>query len=87
MNEILNLTETIKATTTIDVDGLVCPLPLLLTKKNLGRLSIGDILQVNGIQPSFSKDFKGWCERNGHFLIVEKESKNQTSFFIKKGGI
>jgi len=85
MSEILKAPDAVKPTTTLDVEGLNCPLPLLLAKKNLARLSTGDILQLNGIRTSFSLDFKEWCERNGHFFLGEKDLHGLKNFFVKKG--
>ncbi len=75
----------VKISATIDVDGLCCPLPLLRTKKILSKLSIGDVLQVNGLQGNFRLDLQGWCERNGHFFLGERETYGHLIFFLKKG--
>ncbi len=85
MNTTLNETEEVKPTSTLDVEGLSCPLPLLLIKKKLARLSLGDILQINGILTSFVADFEGWCERRGHVFLGEKELHGKTVFFVKNG--
>ncbi len=85
MSELLKTTEDVKIAATLDVNGLNCPLPLLLIKKTVTTLSSGDILQVNGLQSGFRSDFKGWCERNGHFFIGEKDQYGNKIIFIKKG--
>lgn len=85
MIQILKAPEDVKPVSTIDVKGLNCPLPILRIKKNITKLSVGDILQVNGMHVNFLPDIKGWCERNGHSFIGEKEIYGRTSFFLKKG--
>ncbi|MBU1568642.1 MAG: sulfurtransferase TusA family protein [Proteobacteria bacterium] len=75
----------IKTSSTIDVEDLNCPLPLLRTKKTISKLLVGDILQVNGLQANFRLDLKWWCERNGHSFLGEKEVYGKITFFVKKG--
>jgi len=84
MDEILRVSDDLRPTTTIDVKGLNCPLPLILTKKNISRLSVGDILQISGMLPSFRLDLQRWCERNNLIFLGEKEILGCMNFFVKK---
>lgn len=70
---------------TLDAKGLSCPMPLLRTKKEIGKLAAGEILQVDGTDPGSRNDIPGWCERAGHTYLGEKEGTGFISFFIKKG--
>ena len=70
---------------TIDTKGLNQPLPLFYMKKELGKLSSGQILQVDVTDPDSRNDFSGWCERLGHKYLGEKDGRNCISLFIKKG--
>ncbi len=69
----------------LDAKGLSCPMPLLRTKKEIGKLNSGEILQVDGTDPGSRNDIPGWCERSGHEYLGEKEQSGYISFFIKKG--
>ncbi len=69
----------------LDAKGLSCPMPLLRTKKEIGKLGSGEILQVDGTDPGSRNDIPGWCERSGHEYLGEKEESGYISFFIKKG--
>lgn len=69
----------------LDAKGLSCPMPLLRTKKEIGKLAGGEILQVDGTDPGSRNDIPGWCERAGHEYLGEKEESGYISFFIKKG--
>jgi tRNA 2-thiouridine synthesizing protein A len=85
MSEIIRKLDEVKPTTSIEVEGLCCPLPLLRTKKKLAKLSMGDILQINGVQYNFCFDLQAWCERNGHCYLGGKETYESKITFIKKG--
>ncbi|MFT5699451.1 MAG: tRNA 2-thiouridine synthesizing protein A [Desulforhopalus sp.] len=69
----------------LDAKGLSCPMPLLRTKKEIGKLAAGEILQVDGTDPGSRNDIPGWCERSGHEYLGEKEGAGFISFYIKKG--
>jgi tRNA 2-thiouridine synthesizing protein A len=75
----------VQATSVLDAKGLSCPMPLLRTKKEIGKLKVGEILQVDGTDPGSRNDIPGWCERSGHEYLGEKEGAGFISFFIKKG--
>lgn len=73
------------ANAVLDAKGLSCPMPLLRTKKEIGKLTAGEVLQIDGTDPGSRNDIPGWCERAGHEYLGEKEETGYISFFIKKG--
>jgi tRNA 2-thiouridine synthesizing protein A len=75
----------VEAVSVLDAKGLSCPMPLLRTKKEIGKIGSGEILQVDGTDPGSRNDLPGWCERAGHEYLGEKEESGYISFFIKKG--
>ena len=70
---------------TLDTRGLSCPMPLLKTKKVIGKMTTGQILEVVGTDPGSKNDLPGWCERSGHTFLGIKEEKGLLKFYIKKG--
>ena len=77
--------DNIKADITLDAKGLSCPMPLLRTKKEIGKIASGQILEVLGTDPGSRNDLPGWCERGGHEFLGEKEDNGFIRFYIKKG--
>jgi len=69
----------------LDAKGLSCPMPLLKTKKEIGKLSSGQILEVQGTDPGSRNDMPSWAEKSGHEFVGEQEGAGFISFFIKKG--
>ena len=69
----------------LDAKGLSCPMPLLRTKKEIGKIKSGEILHIMGTDPGSRNDIPGWCGRAGHEYLGEKEEAGYMSFFIKKG--
>ncbi len=85
MSDSKKVAEGTTANAVLDAKGLSCPMPLLRTKKEIGKLANGEILQVDGTDPGSRNDIPGWCERAGHEYMGEKEETGYISFFIKKG--
>ena len=69
----------------LDAKGLSCPMPLLRTKKEIGKIKVGDILQIDGTDPGSRNDIPGWCTRSGHVYLGEKEQSGYMSFYVQKG--
>lgn len=85
MSDFKKVAEGTAANAVLDAKGLSCPMPLLRTKKEIGKLASGEVLQIDGTDPGSRNDIPGWCERAGHEYLGEKEESGYISFFIKKG--
>ncbi|SDP75318.1 sulfurtransferase TusA family protein [Desulforhopalus singaporensis] len=85
MSDTKTVADDVVAKNVLDAKGLSCPMPLLRTKKEIGKMASGEILQVDGTDPGSRNDIPGWCERSGHEYLGEKEGSGFISFFIKKG--
>ncbi len=85
MSDFKKVDDSVTAKAVLDAKGLSCPMPLLRTKKEIGKLASGEVLQIDGTDPGSRNDIPGWCERAGHEYMGEKEETGYISFFIKKG--
>ncbi len=85
MSDYKQAADDVSADSVLDAKGLSCPMPLLRTKKEIAKLSGGQILQVDGTDPGSRNDIPGWCERSGHEYLGEKEGDGFISFYVKKG--
>lgn len=75
----------VKVDMTLDAKGLSCPMPLLRTKKAMGKIDSGQVLEVLGTDPGSKNDLPGWCERSGHTFLGVEEGEGFFKFYIKKG--
>ena len=53
----------------LDVRGLVCPVPILMTARVMADLQSGDQLEVVGDDPEIAVDMPAWCEQSGNRLL------------------
>jgi tRNA 2-thiouridine synthesizing protein A len=72
--------------TTLDVQGLQCPLPVLRANRALRSLVPGEELHVLATDPAAPADFDAFCRTTGHSLIASEETDGVFSIVIKKVG-
>lgn len=70
--------------TTLDVQGLTCPLPVLKANKALRSLAPGDKLTVLATDPASVADFNAFCRETGHALLSFGESAGVYRFVLRK---
>ncbi len=73
-----------KADKVLDARGLVCPMPVLKTKKALDELKPGQTLEVLATDTASKADIPAFLERLGHELVETGEISGVISFFIRK---
>jgi tRNA 2-thiouridine synthesizing protein A len=68
----------------LDVRGLVCPLPILRTKKSLANMAQGQILKIMATDPGAIIDLQVFAEQTGHELLSSSELTGEFLFYLKK---
>ena len=71
---------------TLDVRGLMCPLPVLKARKVLKRLGPGATLAVLATDPASVIDFRHFCETTPNALLGWREQAGTYSFRIRTPG-
>lgn len=56
----------------LDLTGMVCPMPVLKTKRALGRLAPGEELVVRTDDPHAVEDLSMFARQSGHALLSQK---------------
>lgn len=68
----------------LDVRGLVCPLPILRTKKSLSEMARGQVLKIMATDPGAVIDFQVFADQTGHELLSSSETTGEFLFYLKK---
>jgi tRNA 2-thiouridine synthesizing protein A len=59
-------------------------MPIAMTKEEIDKIEIGQILKVEADDPAAEEDIKRWAKRTGHDIIrFEKEGAILT-FYIRR---
>ncbi|WP_371420655.1 sulfurtransferase TusA family protein [Tardiphaga sp.] len=72
------------ALTKLDLTGLKCPLPALMTRKAMKALSVGDRLEVHCTDPLAVIDIPALIQQSGDQIETSERSGDVMIFFIEK---
>ena len=73
----------IKVDQELDCRGLGCPLPVLKTKKAVGKMETGQVLRMVCTDAGSNKDMPSWSDRTGHEILKTEEAGGEYIWFIK----
>jgi len=68
----------------LDASGLICPMPVMKTKKMLQSLTPGQVLHLIATDPGTKSDIPVLVERTGDQIIETSEQDKTVHFYIKK---
>ena len=69
----------------LDCSGMLCPMPVVKTKKAIKEMAIGNILEMISTDPGSMPDMQAWAKQTGHELLeAAKTDNNVFRFLIKK---
>jgi len=71
---------------TLDCRGMVCPLPIFKTTRELAAMAIGEVLEVTCTDPGALSDFRALAHRTGHELLLAAEEDGVQRFRLRKVG-
>jgi TusA-related sulfurtransferase len=75
---------TIEAAAVIDSRGSACPGPLLEAKKGIGKLKIGETMEVYSNDEGTRIDLKAWADKVGHGYLGYLEADGYDKHFITR---
>lgn len=79
----------VKETVQVSLDAcdLQCPGPIRRVFEEIGKMEVGQILEVKASDPGFKKDIAAWCDKTGNALIRTEfdESQKVLKAYIQKG--
>lgn len=68
----------------IDAIGLICPLPVLRTRKRMAAYKSGTVVRVLTSDPAALIDMPHFCNEAGHDYLGSKSVDKVTEHFVKK---
>jgi tRNA 2-thiouridine synthesizing protein A len=74
----------IKVDLLLDTKGMVCPLPVIKTKKAIDTLQSGQLLEVTVTDRRSQSDIPTFLKRLGHELLLANEERGVVKLYIRK---
>lgn len=68
----------------VDASGLLCPLPILRTKKALAQLQSGQVLKIITTDPHAKEDFQAFTDQTGHGLLMQNDEGESVIHYIRR---
>jgi tRNA 2-thiouridine synthesizing protein A len=75
---------TIKAATVVDARGSACPGPLMEAKKAIGKVKVGEILEVLSNDPGTKNDIPLWANKVGHECLGALPGDGYDRIFVRR---
>ena len=75
---------TIKVSNTVDARGSACPGPLLEAKKGIGKVKVGEILEIYSNDSGTRTDIPAWSNKVGHEYLGLIEADGYDKHFVTR---
>jgi tRNA 2-thiouridine synthesizing protein A len=73
---------TLKAAAIVDARGSACPGPLMEAKKAIGKVKVGEVLEVLSNDPGTKNDMPLWANKVGHEFLGALPADGYDRIFI-----
>lgn len=77
----------LKVAKTLDVRGLMCPMPVIKTREAIKEIGVGEVLEVIATDPASKPDLAAWAKMTGNEILSVEEIPGQPTqyrFLIKR---
>ena len=76
--------EQITAVKTLDYKGLSCPMPIVKISMEIGKVAVGDVIEVYTTDPGSIADFPAWAKTTGQEIIEIKQEPGLIRIYVKR---
>jgi TusA-related sulfurtransferase len=75
---------TLKAASTVDARGSACPGPLLEAKKGIGKVKVGEIIEILSGDPGTRNDIPAWAGKVGHEFLGVLAAEGYDKLYVRR---
>jgi len=69
---------------TVDARGSACPGPLLEAKKGIGKVKVGEVLEIYSSDPGTKTDIPAWAKKAGHEFLGVLPTDGYDKLFVRR---
>jgi tRNA 2-thiouridine synthesizing protein A len=70
--------------TTVDARGSACPGPLLEAKKGIGKVKVGEVLEIFSSDSGTRNDIPAWAKKVGHEYLGVLGTDGYDKHFVRR---
>ena len=74
----------IKADVKLNLDGLLCPIPIVKVSQAIKNLPVGGVLEATATDPGVLADIPAWAKSTGNEVLSMERQGKVITFLIKK---
>ena len=75
---------TLKAASTVDARGSACPGPLLESKKGIGTVKVGEVIEILSGDPGTRNDIPAWAGKVGHEFLGVLAAEGYDKLYVRR---
>ena len=76
--------EALRADLTLNLEGLLCPMPVVKISKAMKEVPVGAIVEATATDPGVLADIPAWARTSGNELVkIEREGK-LVRFYVRR---
>lgn len=75
---------TVEAANMVDARGSACPGPLLEAKKGIGKVKVGEVLEILSNDSGTKKDIPVWAAKVGHEYLGHLDADGYERIFVRR---
>jgi tRNA 2-thiouridine synthesizing protein A len=75
---------TVKPAAVVDARGSACPGPLMEAKKAIGKVKVGEVLEVLSNDPGTKDDIPLWAKKVGHEFLGSMPADGYDRIFVTR---
>ncbi|MFZ7109612.1 sulfurtransferase TusA [Avibacterium avium] len=69
----------------LDIQGLRCPEPVMLVRKQIRHMQEGEVLLILADDPATTRDIPSFCQFMDHRLLKSETESTPFKYWVQKG--
>jgi tRNA 2-thiouridine synthesizing protein A len=78
------MVEELKTVATLDLKGLVCPIPIVKVSQAIKQVQVRDLIEAFATDPGILGDIPAWCKTSGNELVKMERVDKIFRFVIRR---
>jgi len=78
------MAEEINANVVLNLEGLLCPLPIVKVSQAIKQLELGQVVEASATDPGVLIDIPAWAKSTGNEMLKTQKEGKVIRFWVKR---